>query len=238
MMKLVIAVALLAVCGMATVAVPPEGIEEGEYYFEWEYYTPEAVVDTIPEQESYDVSITESRIDEVSEDQKYIEYEYQYEYEYEGHLVGGGGQGSMEVEEICPTHFVSDCQQTCAPAYWIGNGLCDNGGINTAEKTDESFPFESEHDVTFMPDTGSKNLKVDTAADRKKKDRIAYDFDCVEFWNDGGDCTSKSASIQELYDERWMTATSLQIGGKSFSVPTVAIAAMAVVGIVGVAMRR
>jgi len=181
----------------------------------------------------------ETSIKEVVE--TYFEYEYQYEYEYEGALVEGGkAVGKFWAKELaCPDHFIRDCSDFCAPAYWIGNGLCDDGGVNTGTVGAAGFPFVSDGDITFMPDTNPANLNL-PSNQRVSEDRVAYNFDCAQFWNDGGDCTSTNRAILHSSDTRYAAymTLSLEVGGRQLGVPTLAIAVMAVVGVAGVAMRH
>lgn len=230
MMKFVALLALVALSGVAAV-------EEVEYEFEWEYYEAEEVVDEVPEVETYNVDIqeTEERVDVVMVD--YVEYEYQYEYEYEGSLSGAGDvDGHFEDPDApCISHFVRDCSDRCAPAYWIGNGLCDDGGEHTTEIGEDGFPFYTQYDgKTYMPDTEPTNLgKPDSERDEDK--RVAYNFNCPAFWDDGGDCTSKSQTIALSYYTRLARALALQSG--STTVPVLAVGVLAVVAVVGAVVK-
>jgi len=74
------------------------------------------------------------------------EYGWEYEYEYLGPVMGSPEGITVGAKEIhCREHDIKDCQDTCQPALWIGNGLCDDG-------------------------------------------RFGADFNCLLFWQDGGDC--------------------------------------------------
>lgn len=233
-MKLAVLVAILCLGSVAAQAG-----EEGEYVFEWEYYSPEAVVDPIPTDESYEVSIEEEVTQIIDVDVDYIEYEYRVEYEYEGALGEGGdiNGGAADPDAPCVIHFVRDCDDNCAPAYWIGNGLCDHGGIRSAEKGAAGFPFVNLNGVTYMPDTNPDNLNK-YGAERNGDEINAYNFDCEAFWNDGGDCEDKDAAIEDGYTTFLNAALSLQIGEHQIGVPTLAIVVLAVVAVVGAVMKR
>ena len=106
------------------------------------------------------------------EEEEYFVTEYVSEtddvivYEYEGPQprVGDNEQYFM-LDDACGKFEIKDCDDNCAPAYWIANGLCDNG------KGDDGGVF------TYMVGifTGGKNKKL-------------YNFDCEKFHHDGGDC--------------------------------------------------
>lgn len=235
-MKLAVLVTILA---LGSVAATSNTAEEGEYYYEWEYYEAEAVVDPIPSDESYEVSIEEEVTQIVDVDVEYIEYEYRVEYEYEGALNDGGDMngGKVDPDAPCVIHFVRDCDDNCAPAYWIGNGLCDHGGLRSAEKGATGFPFVNLDGITYMPDTNPDNLNK-FGAERNADEINAYNFNCDAFWNDGGDCENKDAAIEDGYTTFLNSALSLQIGEHQIGMPTLAIAVLAVVAVVGAVMKR
>merc|ERR1740117_2394678 len=223
MTKFLMVLAIVAACGSIVVAAPAEDSDDSE-----------------DEEVKVSIDEIETSIETVVE--TYMEYEYEYEYEYEGALALGGevigGFGGVFV--VCPSHFIRDCSGVCAPAHWIGNGLCDDGGMNTGTIGAANFPFVSDGDITSMPDTNPANLKL-PPNERASEDKVAYNFNCAQFWSDGGDCTSKDESIQDLFNMRWAAAVSLEVGGRqlgALGVPTLAVAAMAVVGIAAVAMRH
>merc|ERR1712100_82191 len=124
----------------------------------------------------------------------------------------------------------------CAPAYWIGNGLCDNGGRKTGQIGDDGFPLMHDEDITFMPDTSPDNLAA-RRNQREDRNKVAYNFNCDEFWADGGDCESKDQTIQDGYYAKLAVSLALQVGDHQVGVPTLAVVVVAVVGIIGVAMR-
>jgi len=103
--------------------------KKGQIKMVTEYYTvkevptysnnaePQAIVNT-------DITTTE-RI--VNWDLKWKTAE---EFEYYGDMEAAANDEAkfIEHEGECPHLLVRDCSGQCAPAYWIGNGLCDNGG--------------------------------------------------------------------------------------------------------------
>merc|ERR1711988_713131 len=101
------------------------------------------------------------------------EYEYEYEYEYNMWIPCAYGKGlfepdcpckpgteGCEIPDIpCEERYVRDCNDKCSPAFWIGNGYCDNVSGKQAKKI----------------------LK-------KGKTPLHSNFNCETFWYDGGDC--------------------------------------------------
>merc|ERR1719453_1257243 len=73
----------------------------------------------------------------------------EYEYEYNMWIPCAYGKGLFEPDcpckpgtpgcEIpdvpCEEHYVRDCNDKCSPAFWIGNGQCDNVAEKKAKKT-------------------------------------------------------------------------------------------------------
>merc|ERR1719506_2627017 len=55
--------------------------------------------------------------------------EYEYEYEYEGPEVISASEELISSTAPCPVDFTRDCSYKCQPAYVIGNGMCNDGGI-------------------------------------------------------------------------------------------------------------
>merc|ERR1719157_21099 len=100
--------------------------------------------------------------------------EYEYEYEYNMWIPCEGQKKFFEpdcpcrpgidpecdIPDIpCEEHYVRDCNDRCSPAFWIGNGQCD--------------------------DTSEKQAK---RIQKQNKGPMYSNFNCETFWYDGGDC--------------------------------------------------
>jgi hypothetical protein len=178
-MKLaVLLIALALVAGVQGAAKKKQKKNaEGEYYFEWEYYKAEAVKQVKPKT-GFEVTIRE-QVTTV----KNVPYQEKYkkkitEFEYVGNLISDGFTKIKPLKDInapCANHFVRDCgiytkkgQQVrrpkCAPAYWIANGICDDGRAS----------------------------KAPWLAKNEQGAGGSYNFNCPAFWMDGGDCASKT----------------------------------------------
>jgi len=130
--KMKAAVASVLLICLLAVAHGHKSTVEAEY--EVEYIVQQYEVDPTPEFSGQDVDLVELveyEMREVPVDIAYTEYEYQYEYEYAGPPEVDVDQ--VEVEDLtsaCPDMLTRDCQLKCAPAYWIGNGICDDGSAD------------------------------------------------------------------------------------------------------------
>jgi hypothetical protein len=182
----------------------------------------------------------------VSWQEKQVEVKYSQELvmetkpemEYFGLLENEGDQAGAFVSKDKPctakTH-IRDCNGFCAPAFWIGNGLCDDKG------TVHPFAKTFARDVDYMgklPGYG------------QTKDQGHHNFNCAKFWNDGGDCVSAKRSVWLNFN--WMkqafarsartqaAALNLQ-EATNMSAPAlsvVAMAAIAAVAAVAMVARR
>merc|ERR1719198_1407988 len=103
-----------------------------------------------------------------------MEYEYEYEYEYNMWIPCEGQKKYFEpdcpcrpgidpecdIPDIpCEEHYVRDCNDRCSPAFWIGNGQCDQISEKQAKR------------IT-----------------KQNKSPMYANFNCETFWYDGGDC--------------------------------------------------
>merc|ERR1719352_1408950 len=108
----------------------------------------------------------------VAEEQVAAEAEYEYEYNmwipcegqkkyYEPDCPCRPGiDPECDIPDIpCEEHYVRDCNDRCSPAFWIGNGQCD--------------------------DTSEKQAK---RIQKQNKGPMYSNFNCETFWYDGGDC--------------------------------------------------
>merc|ERR1719269_479637 len=119
---------LLCVLAATAVAQTSEEAEGTEAEYEYEYYG---------FWDEYEYSAGE------------YEDEYEYEYEYNMWIPCSYGKGlfepdcpckpgtpGCEIPDIpCEEHYVRDCNDKCSPAFWIGNGQCDNVAEKAAKKT-------------------------------------------------------------------------------------------------------
>lgn len=180
----------------------------------------------------------------VSWQEKQVEVKYSQELvmetkpemEYFGLLESEGDQAGAFVSKDKPctskTH-IRDCDGFCGPAFWIGNGLCDDAGT--------SHPFAKifNKDVDYMgklPGYG------------QTKDQGHHNFNCPRFWNDGGDCVSAKQGVYYNFlrmknafrNSARTTALNLQettnMSAPALSV--VAMAAIAAVAAVAMVARR
>merc|ERR1711959_790054 len=65
----------------------------------------------------------------VTEKYDVIEYEWVEEYEYDilPEPVDAGEIILVDPDAPCFEHYIRDCDNKCAPAFWIGNGVCNDG---------------------------------------------------------------------------------------------------------------
>lgn len=150
----------------------------------------------------------------------YTEYEYETEYEYAG-MMGGDIGSSWELgHEDCTDLEILDCDNNCAPAYWIANGLCDDG---------EEFHHGYNND----------NLPTfEQAVEKGNNNPVYYNFNCDSFWYDGGDCTEKQDTIDFNYQGNTILGGTIYLQKVAPSAPVLAIGVLAVVAVVGAVMKR
>ena len=93
-------------------------------------YEPEVVSDEPYEAPSFTVEIVEEEEQMVEQEETYIEFETVYEYEYVGRMAEESnvvGHVDADPAAPCGAHYIRDCDGNCAPAIWIGNGICNQG---------------------------------------------------------------------------------------------------------------
>merc|ERR1711988_1146306 len=182
-----------------------------------------------------------------------LEYQNLQEFEYHGEMEAEANMAGSLVDstEPCPRTLVRDCDGQCAPAFWIGNGLCDNGGkakVGATKSCKEVVAAQCEKGVDGK--WWTKKGATKNAADAylmkectKKcnaatgmKDRVmkwsgctwimpkladygvakhhgVYNFNCPQFWNDGGDCLSEARIVNRRawYRHRWFQRKALKM---------------------------
>lgn len=220
--------AVILAVGLAAVASAKKAKKEAEYSFEWEYYKPKVLKERVPKQglqavASYKVTVGEdihwSTLEMVKKE----------EMEYFGNSADDANEEIvLDKDGPCGHQYVRDCKNKCAPAYWIGNGLCDDGK-------------EKDRRVIDRKDVNG--------VDMANSGRGSYNFACKKFWMDGGDCpkeiSGKTSNILRMAHRRFMDhrryamKTALNLAKNSnVAVPIVAVAAMAVVAAAAVVMKR
>merc|ERR1719240_2610640 len=120
------------------------------------------------------------------------------------------GTEGCEIPDIpCEEHYVRDCNDKCSPAFWIGNGACDN----VAEKS------------------AKKLIK-------KGKSPMWANFNCETFWYDGGDCDSLNGRVREGGRYAGAAYNIQMVADTVTSAPAVAVGALVVVALVAFKVRR
>ena len=106
----------------------------------------------------------------------------------------------------CMPGQTADCQGTCAPVHWIGDGVCDEGLYGGADFFCAAFSADEGDCSTVQSETGCPNNSVPDCdgncanlnwiEDGSCDDGETYlaNFDCSEFDFDGGDCDGGSSS--------------------------------------------
>merc|ERR550537_88498 len=135
----------------------------------------------------------------VAEEGAAPEAEAEYEYEYNMWIPCAYGKGlfepdcpckpgtpGCEIPDIpCEEHYVRDCNDKCSPAFWIGNGQCDNVASKSAGKLI-----------------------------KKGKSPMWANFNCETFWFDGGDCDelNEQALNVQMVASQLTSAPALAVG--------------------------
>jgi len=210
-----------------------------------------------------------------------LEYQNLEEFEYHGEMEAEANMAGSLVDstEPCPRTLVRDCDGQCAPAFWIGNGLCDNGGNSRTGSASSCKAVvgkqcekqcKSGVDGKWWTKKGSTKNAADAwlmnkclkkcNASTGMKDRMmknsgctwimpkladygvakhhgVYNFNCPQFWNDGGDCISESSVVSKeaAYRHRSFRQKALKMAlnlAKSSSAASVSVVAMAAVAAV------
>jgi len=198
----------------SAIAAVSATVETAEY--EWVEATPDYIEPYVNDAPSM-ATVVEFENTIVKTEVPYIEYETIFEYEYIG-AADAVLSEDVAMEEICTDLEILDCDMNCAPAYWIANGLCDGG---------ENFALECPRGVTCMQpiEKGDNNV-------------IAYNFNCEQFFNDGGDCEDTGAKVQSNYISQGVNGGVIFLQSVSGNTPVLGLGVIAVVAAVGVAMKR
>jgi len=122
------AIVVLALLGVA--AAKKQKVKKkkgGKFVYEWEYYKPTEVKEDLPKQSLQ--AVAEYKIKEIKgQDYEVLKWETATEWEY-----FAAQEDDEELEAVddpnapCGHQRVRDCDHKCAPAFWIGNGICDSG---------------------------------------------------------------------------------------------------------------
>lgn len=162
-------------------------------------------------------------------DWKYVlKWETVEEMEYHGQMEVSGDDTEVPADpnSPCPgAEMIRDCNGKCAPAYWLGNGVCDNGqNRRTQRQCGVVMNMLCDRKCAKVPayDKEACQAKCQNNDALKKKvvmtgcvwymdqlpaygntrmnekDVGIYNFNCAAFWNDGGDCNNKGRTIQGL----------------------------------------
>jgi len=165
------------------------------------------------------VTITKEEDRTVTEIVSYTTEVIEEEFEYVGANPIVIAEDAVH-EEVCTDIEVQDCDSNCAPAFWIANGYCNDGG-STDRKGEVLYQDAIEK--------GSGHMKQ-------------YNFNCAEFWFDGGDCEDTAKKVKDNYMLQGINggavfaAVSLQ--KITPDTPVLAMGILAVVAAVGVVMKR
>jgi hypothetical protein len=216
MMKAIVLIGVLALCAKV------QAQDQPDFEYEWVPYEvklAEPYVNDAPPK----AAVVETEERQTQTIKHYVEYEYEIEYEYEGNLLEmesfkWEGKG----EEVCTDNEIPDCNNKCAPQYWIANGLCDDG-----------LEF---HEPLDVPPTYMEGIE------KGNNHFVRYNFNCEQFWFDGGDCEAKQVAVDRNYKFHDI------LGGRIYGVidlqkiapstPVLAVGVLAVVAVVGAVMKR
>jgi hypothetical protein len=215
--------------------------------FEWEYFElktlPKYVNNAKPR-----VTIREKVTKEVK-----IPYKEHYklpvtEFEYWGQISADGFSADSIIpkDAPCANHYVRDCNDKCAPAYWIGNGLCDNGGKFENYDTNKDGKFAAGEFMKKGMNSAQANHKAGMSYMRVLEGNVKYNFNCPQFWNDGGDCENKHVQSHNGFRSRMArlgvkvkAMFSLQsVEDSTAGMSVVAMAVMAAVAAVAMVAKR
>jgi len=219
-----------------------------------------------------------------------LEYQNLEEMEYHGEMEAEANMAGSLVDstEPCPRTLVRDCDGQCAPAFWIGNGLCDNGGkakVGATKSCKAVVAAQCEKrckngvDGKWWTKKGATKNAADAYLMKEctkkcnaatgMKDRVmkwsgctwimpkladygvakhhgVYNFNCPQFWNDGGDCLSEARIVNRRawYRHFQFKRKALKMAlntiksSSAASVSVVAMAAMAAVAAVAMVAKK
>ena len=163
------------------------------------------------------VSITVQEVQTVDEQVAYTTEVIEFEFEYVGANPIVTAMDAVH-EEVCTDIEVQDCDSNCAPAFWIANGYCNDGGN----------PDEARSEKVLYQDA------IEKGSGHKKE----YNFNCAEFWFDGGDCEDTAQSVENNYKSMNINGGAIFLQKVTPSTPVLAMGILAVVAAVGVVMKR
>lgn len=146
--------------------------------------------------------------------------------EFEWEYVGANPvviEVDAEHEEFCTDIEVQDCDSNCAPAFWIANGYCNDG----AKAQDSGSDYITNGNVLYQGD-------IEKGSGHHKQ----YNFNCAEFWFDGGDCEDTAEAVKENYIAQGINGGTVFLQKVTPNTPVLAMGILAVVAAVGVVMKR
>jgi len=164
----------------------------------------------------------------------FLAYETREEFEYFGAMdQSDDDTGTLAAKtDPCAKQFVRDCSGMCAPAHWIGNGLCDDGAgkDGRGRQCELLLKKECDKEVRQMMAISGKSeawfqkeqMDKCLASEEKMMEFQAqgcvsfmpalkdygmegdgvFNFNCQKFWNDGGDCESKADAVYGAWKGR------------------------------------
>lgn len=210
---------------------------EGEYTFEWVHYKPTVIKENIPKQglEAV-VTYTYNEKQETSDD--ILKFVNKNEFEYFTETIDDAAELLKEDPNgPCAHHYVRDCNAKCAPAYWIGNGVCDDGDKADARlaKGRGSYSFDC---ARFWRDGGDcpGELQSKTNAILGVARNEYNDFRARARVTSMRNSYNSPQGYQGLNPGVLKRALAV-VKTDYVSVPVVAVAAMAVVAVAAVAMK-
>ena len=163
------------------------------------------------------VSITVRETQTFDELVPYTTEVIEFEFEYVGANPIVTAEDAVHVE-VCTDIEVQDCDSNCAPAFWIANGYCNDGGPKEGKRSDKVLYQDA----------------IEKGSGHKKE----YNFNCAEFWFDGGDCEDTAQSVKTNYMSMKINGGAIFLQKVTPNTPVLAMGILAVVAAVGVVMKR
>lgn len=210
---------------------------EGEYTFEWVHYKPTVIKENLPKQ-GLEAVVTYTYEEKQESSDDILKFVNKNEIEYFTESIDDAAELLKEDPNgPCAHHFVRDCNAKCAPAYWIGNGVCDDGDKNDKRLSQGrgSYKFDCPR---FWRDGGDcpGELRSKTEAILGVAKQEYNDFSARARVTSMRNSYNSPEGYQGLNPGVLKNAMAM-VKTDYVSVPIVAVAAMAVVAVAAVAMK-